>query len=241
MKKSLQGTWPQAIFSFLFPLLIIGFIRWALVEPFVIPSGSMLPNLQIHDHILVQKFSLGLKIPFTDNWIFRWQEPQAGQVIVFKYPLNPSVYYIKRLVGVPGDKIIFVNGEITVNEDKWYQEPIQPPEGADPNFDYFLEKTSKGHYHIIRYRAGSLRSMEKVEVTLGPDEYFALGDNRDESMDSRYWGTIKTHQLVAPAWKVFLGCESMLQSNAMLCDPTTLRKDRFWLDIAKMGNVFTRR
>lgn len=232
--KSLKGTWSQALVGFALPLLIIGFIRWALVEPFVIPSGSMLPGLQIHDHILVQKFSLGLKVPFTDTWLVKWADPVPGDVIVFKYPMNPSVYYVKRLVGVPGDEIEFVNGELTVNGQKWEQSPIPPPADADPRFDYFRETASNGQSQTVRYRAGDLRSQEKITVKLGSGEYYALGDNRDESMDSRYWGVIKTHQLVAPAWKVLIGCDATLESNAMLCDPTTLRMSRFWLDISKM-------
>jgi signal peptidase I len=229
-----QGTWPQALLGFILPLLIVGFFRWALYEPFVIPSGSMLPNLQIHDHVLVKKFSLGLKIPFMDNWLLRWGEAQSGQVIVFKYPMNQSVYYIKRLVGLPGDDLRFENGRLIVNGNTWPQVPIDPPLGSDPRFEYFRETSSSGLSYVVRYRAGELRSQELHVVKLGSDEYFALGDNRDESMDSRYWGVIKSHLLVAPAWKVLLGCEATLQSNAMLCDPTTLRRDRFWLDISKM-------
>jgi len=230
--KNLKGTWPQAIRSFLIPLFIIGFIRWALIEPFVIPSGSMLPGLQIHDHILVQKWTYGLKIPFMDTWLVQWAQPKRGEVLVFKYPQNPSVFYIKRVVGTPGDLIEFENGKLTVNSVQWQQQPIEPPVGADPRFDYFTEITDLGTQHIVRYRSGDLRSQEKISVKLEDGEYYALGDNRDESMDSRYWGVIETHELVAPAWKVLLGCEATLKSNAMLCDPSTIRKDRFWIPIS---------
>ena len=230
--KSLKGTWSQALWSFLIPLLIIGIIRWALFEPFVIPSGSMLPGLQIHDHILVRKWTYGLKIPFIDTWMIRWSEPKRGEVLVFKYPQNPSVYYIKRVVGVPGDLVEFENGELTVNGVKWQKQSVAVPEGADPGFDYFQETTDLGSSYIVRYRSGSLRSSEKTSVKLEDGEYYALGDNRDESMDSRYWGVIETHEVVAPAWKVFMGCAGTLKSNAMLCDPSMIRKDRFWIPIS---------
>jgi len=230
--KNLKGTWPQALLSFLIPLLVIGIIRWALFEPFVIPSGSMLPGLQIHDHLLVKKWTYGLKIPFMDTWLIRWSEPNRGEVLVFKYPQNPSVFYIKRVVGVPGDLVELENREITLNGVKWQQEPVDVPDGADPGYDYFRETTDLGSSHVVRYRSGYLRTQEKISVKLEDGEYYALGDNRDESMDSRYWGVIETHELVAPAWRVLLGCESTLKSNAMLCDPSTIRKDRFWIPIS---------
>lgn len=232
--KSKKGTWPQALISFFIPLVIVGFIRWTVFEPFVIPSGSMLPSLQIHDHILVQKWNLGLKIPFTDVWLFQWSKPKRGEVLVFKYPQNPTVFYIKRVVGIPGDLIEFEDGQVTVNGQKWQQAPIDPPPQADVGFDYFRETTSEGHSHTVRYRGYGLRSDEKVSIQLSEGEYYVLGDNRDESMDSRYWGTVKNHQLVAVAWRVLIGCHATLESNAMLCDPTTLRGERFWLDISKM-------
>ncbi len=100
--KNLKGTWDQAILTFLLPILLVLGVRWAFVEPFVIPSGSMIPNLLIHDHIIVKKFSYGLHIPFGDVWIAQWSAPQRGDIVVFKYPENPDVYYIKRLIGLPG-------------------------------------------------------------------------------------------------------------------------------------------
>ena len=234
MRKGKQGTWSQALWGFFLPLLVVGFFRWALFEPFVIPSGSMLPGLQIHDHVLVKKFSLGLKIPFTDTWLVKWGEPESGQVIVFKYPLNQSVYYIKRLIGKPGDEIVFANGRIKINGIEWAQVPIEPPAQSDPRFEYFRETSPEGLSYVVRYRAGELRSQEAYAVKLSSDEYYALGDNRDESMDSRYWGVIKSNLLVSPAWRVIIGCGATLQSNAMLCNPMTIRWDRFWLDISKM-------
>lgn len=230
--KSLKGTWPQALWSFLIPLLVIGFIRWAVFEPFVIPSGSMLPGLQIHDHLLVKKWIYGLKIPFMDTWLIRWSQPKRGEVLVFKYPQNPSVFYIKRVVGVPGDLVEFENGELTVNGVKWQQSIIETPKDTDPRYNYFQETTDLGTHHVVRYRGGDSRTQEKMSVKLEDGEFYALGDNRDESMDSRYWGVIEAHELVAPAWKVLLGCEATLKSNAMLCDPSTIRKDRFWISIS---------
>lgn len=230
--KSLKATWPQALLTFLIPILLVGFIRWAVIEPFVIPSGSMLPNLHIHDHVLVKKFSYGLKVPFSDVWIVRWGMPQRGEIAVFKYPKQPSVYFIKRVIGVPGDKISFKNGILTINEQQWTVTPTDTPADADVNFDYFIE-SSGPEKHVVRYRQGSLKSDETFKIELSANEYFMMGDNRDESMDSRYWGTLPEGLLVGRAWKIVIGCDETLPSNSMLCNPKTLRRDRFWLEVSQ--------
>lgn len=230
-KKNLKGTWPQAILSFLFPLLLLGFLRWAVFEPFVIPSGSMIPNLLIHDHVLVKKFSFGLKFPFTDHWLIQWSQPERGDVVVFKYPKNTDVYYIKRLIGKPGDHIQFRKGQLSINDQAWGLQPTNVPAGADEDFDYYIENS--GHEsHIVRYRKGDLESKEDFDLNLKDDEFFMMGDNRDESLDSRYWGTVHSKLLVAPAWKILLGCEETLASNSMVCNPMTLKKGRLWKDIS---------
>ena len=223
-----KTTWSKAIFTFLIPIFLVGFIRWALVEPFIIPSGSMLPNLHIHDHVLVKKFSYGLKIPFSNVWVFRWGMPQRGEIAVFKYPKQPSVYFIKRIVGLPGDEVQIKGSTLTVNGELWEAKPIETPAGADSHFDYFDEKG-----HIVRYRQGDLKSNEEFKITLKDSEYFVMGDNRDESMDSRYWGTLPEGLLVGRAWRVVIGCDETLPSNSMLCNPATIRKDRFWLKVSQ--------
>lgn len=228
MQKSLKGTWFQAITAFLLPIFILGFIRWAVFEPFVIPSGSMIPNLLVHDHVIVKKFSYGLKFPFTDIWIVRWAEPQRGEVVVFKYPKNQSVYYIKRLIGVPGDEVHFKDGLIKVNGQEWTMTPTAPPDDIDADGFAYFKESSGPETHIVRYRDEDLQSKEEYSIKLKDGEYFMMGDNRDESMDSRYWGTVPAGLLVAPAWRILLGCEETLASNSMLCDPSTLKMNRFW-------------
>jgi signal peptidase I len=230
--KSLKATWSQALLTFLIPILIVGLIRWILIEPFIIPSGSMLPNLHIHDHVLVKKFSYGLKLPFSDVWVLRWGMPQRGEIAVFKYPKQPSVYFIKRVIGLPGDELLFKGGILTINDQEWKQVPIATPTDADTNFDYF-EESSGSEKHIVRYRHGELKSDEEFKTKLLNGEYFMMGDNRDESMDSRYWGALPEGLLVGRAWRIVIGCEETLPSNSMLCNPATLRKDRFWLKVSQ--------
>ena len=232
LKRNYKATWSQAILTFLFPIFLVGFIRWALVEPFVIPSGSMQPNLHIHDHILVKKFSYGIKIPFSNIWLIRWGQPLRGEISVFKYPMQPGVFYIKRVIGVPGDQLKFKSGILTVNGVEWKQTSVPAPIDADPNFDYF-EESSGLEKHTIRYRTGNLKSDEEFNIKLLDGEYFMMGDNRDESMDSRYWGVLPEALLVGRAWKIVIGCEETLPSNSMLCNPSTLRKDRFWIEVSQ--------
>jgi signal peptidase I len=230
--KNLKATWTQALLTFFLPIFLISFLRWAVVEPFVIPSGSMLPGLQLLDHVLVKKFSYGLKFPFSNQWVINWAWPRSGEIAVFKYPHQPSVYYIKRVIGTPGDEVLFKDGQLTVNGKIWSLTPVAPPTGSDENFDYFQETSPSGTY-IVRYRKGSLRSSEELKATLADGEYFMMGDNRDESMDSRYWGHLPAGLLVGRAWVIMFGCRETLPSNAMLCNPSTLRGDRFWVKVSK--------
>ena len=110
-----QGTWPQALLTFFIPLALVFLFRWFLFEPFVIPSESMVPNLLIHDHIMVKKFSYGFKPPMGDGWLWKFKQPARGDVVVFRFPENRDVFFIKRLIGLPGDEVLVQNGQISVN------------------------------------------------------------------------------------------------------------------------------
>lgn len=227
-RKSKKGTWDQAILTFLIPIVLVLGLRWALVEPFVIPSGSMIPNLLIHDHILVKKFAFGLHVPFSDKWLVRWSQPQRGQVVVFKYPENPDVYYIKRLIGLPGDEVTVKSGRVSVNGQAWELTPFESPKN-EPGFFYFSEKNLEGN-HIVRFLSGEDSS--DVKVFLVPEgQYFFMGDNRDQSSDSRYWGFVKEDYLVGQAWKIWLSCYSTLPTMTFVCDPAQIRWDRLFTPV----------
>ncbi len=109
--RNLQGTWGQAVSQFLLSVLFLLTVRWAFFEPYVIPSGSMIPTLLIHDHILVNKFAFGLRIPFSSHYLVRWAHPKRGDVIVFRSLDQPDVFLIKRVVGLPGDTIEIGSGK----------------------------------------------------------------------------------------------------------------------------------
>lgn len=223
-QKSLKGTWSQAIGTFLFPLLLVFVIRWIFIEPFVIPSGSMIPNLLIHDHILVKKYSLGIKVPFANMWLLRWRTPQRGEVLVFRYPPNPEVFYIKRLIGLPGDVIVVKGGgQITVNGLEWTLSPEESDE-VD-GFRYFIEDSGEKKYRV-RFLTDPLASNESQKYVVPEGEYFFMGDNRDQSSDGRVWGFVEENYLVGPASVVWLSCENTLTSVSYICDPRQIRWKR---------------
>lgn len=225
--KSLKGTWPQAIGTFVLPLLIVFSIRWMVMEPFVIPSGSMIPNLLVHDHILVKKYSLGLKLPLTNHWLVRWREPYRGEVLVFRYPENPDTFYIKRLIGLPGDKVVVTgSGHITVNGKQWLL-TTDNSEDNESGFSYFIEDTGERR-HDVRFYSNSPDDETTKEYDVPPGEYFFMGDNRDQSSDGRVWGFVPEKYLVGPAWAIWLSCENTLTSMSYVCDPRQIRWQRLF-------------
>ncbi len=228
-QKSLKGTWSQAIGTFLLPILIVFVIRWLLIEPFVIPSGSMIPNLLIHDHILVKKYSLGIKIPFLDRWIVRWRSPQPGEILVFRFPDNPDIFYIKRLIGLPGDQVqIKGNGQVFVNGKEWILKETSSE--FDDDFKYFVED-SGNERHSVRFYDSPSSIDTHQEVKVPPGHYFFMGDNRDQSSDGRVWGTVPEKYLVGPASVIWLSCENTLTSVSYICDPLQIRWKRLFKSV----------
>lgn len=232
-KKGKQGTWPKALVTFTLPLTLIFVFRWFVFEPFVIPSESMVPNLLIHDHILVKKFSYGLKRPIGDGWLWKYKEPQRGDVVVFRYPENRDVFFIKRLIGLPGDEVTVQNGQITVNGKPWVLSPHFADSFVDEDFfNYYSEAADKVAPHTVRLFASSNHSdTEEKKLTVPKKSYFVMGDNRDQSRDSRVWGFVPEDLLVGKASLIWLSCEETLVSAPFICDPLRLRSDRFFKTI----------
>ncbi|MCB9063047.1 MAG: signal peptidase I [Halobacteriovoraceae bacterium] len=201
-KKYSKEWFKKELISF----AVIGFVVFAFrstfFEPFRIPTGSMIPTLLIGDFVLVNKFIYGFKVPYSDMfgnpiYITGPYEPKRGDIIVFKYPQNPSLNYIKRLIGVPGDEIeidgrqIFVNGELIemrkIGEIPERKDMVEKFKRRD--FEYFLARTGNKEHNIIFEPNGSSRLYsEKFRVP--PGKYFVMGDNRDNSADSRSWGFV---------------------------------------------------
>jgi signal peptidase I len=226
--RDLRASWPQAIGSFLFPVFLVLILRWLMFEPFVIPSGSMIPTLLIHDHIFANKLSYGVRVPFGNAFIFQWSHPKRGQVAVFKYPENPDVFYVKRIVAVGGDLVEVRNGILFVNDEIHSQKEADIPEAfaeQSDNFEYFMEQIPGGPEHLVRYLNREASNFSPFKVP--ENHFFVMGDNRDQSSDSRFWGTVPEGNLVGQAQRVWLSCEETLATAQFLCDPMTIRWDHF--------------
>ena len=190
---------------FLFPVvLIVLLLRGFLAEPFRIPSGSMLSTLEIGDFILVNKFAYGIRPPVWNKKIIDINDPQRGDVIVFRYPENPSVDYIKRVVGIPGDEIAYYNKVLYINGKQITQEPLGVYQAGFPNLKRFKEQLDDVEHDIlinVMYPAGDF------VVKVPPNRYFVLGDNRDNSRDSRFWGFVPDENLVGKAFMIWMNWE----------------------------------
>ena len=182
----------------MFPVLaFVLVLRSFIVEPFQIPSGSMIPTLKIGDFILVNKFSYGLRLPIIGTKIVPIADPQRGDVFVFKFPENPSINYIKRLVGLPGDTIKYRNKILYVNGVAQPQTFI-----ADLGRSDLLTENLSGVEHEIHNMPNTLGPEGEWVVPQG--HYFAMGDNRDGSSDSRIWGYVPEKLLVGKAFAVWM-------------------------------------
>lgn len=186
----------------MFPvLLIVLVLRSFLVEPFQIPSGSMLPTLKIGDFILVNKFHYGLRLPVLNTKIVAMNDPQRGDVAVFKYPKQPAVNYIKRVVGLPGDVIRYQNKTLYVNGVAQSQQLLAQLPPNRPERLLMLENLDGVQHQIFK---DVMRPSQNMEWTVPEGHYFFVGDNRDNSNDSRYWGFVSDELLVGKAFAVWM-------------------------------------
>lgn len=187
--------------SFFPVVLIVLILRSFLFEPFRIPSGSMMPTLLIGDFILVNKFSYGVRLPVLNNKILEVGEPARGDIVVFRYPKQPSVDYIKRVIGVPGDRIAYFDKKLYVNGQLAPQVPLGSyvgvGQGSNMSGSEILEEDLGDVRHDILVRDGAPTVEDVFVVPKG--QYFMMGDNRDNSNDSRYWGTVPEGNLVGKA------------------------------------------
>jgi signal peptidase I len=200
------GTLVEYSRSFFPVLLIVLVIRSFVFEPFRIPSGSMMPTLLQGDYIFVKKFEYGLRLPVLETKILETGQPERGDVAVFRLPSEPNVNYIKRVVGLPGDTIEYLNHRLTVNGElvPLERNDDEPVEGVMPRFDEVLGE--REHAILISDPGNSMRD-GVYRVPEG--HYFMLGDNRDNSRDSRYLGAIPESHLVGEAVRIWMHMDGL--------------------------------
>ncbi|MHA6492838.1 signal peptidase I [Pseudomonas borbori] len=171
-----------------FPVLaIVLVLRSFLVEPFQIPSGSMKPTLEVGDFILVNKFAYGIRLPVLDTKVIEVGDPQRGDVMVFRYPSDPNINYIKRVVGLAGDRIRYSSDKrLFINDQPVAQTLIGEEPGSLGNAMLYKEQLGDAE-HLIRKEMSRYRVEPESEWVVPQGHYFMVGDNRDNSNDSRYW------------------------------------------------------
>jgi signal peptidase I len=215
LKYLLEQAWQLAV-----ALLIVFAIRSAIVEPFKIPSGSMIPTLYVGDFIFVNKFAYGLKLPFSDWFgspvtLVRRDPPKRGDIIVFLYPREPDTHYIKRVMGIPGDTIEVRNKVVFINGKPVEQEEVPAPEKTERlkdigDFRYgeghmkLLKEKVEGHDHLILTDANNEYTQNFDPAMIPEGNLFVMGDNRDFSNDSRFWGLVPYDHISGRAEVIWL-------------------------------------
>ena len=217
----------------LFPVVIAVFVlRSFLFEPFKIPSGSMVPTLVVGDLILVNKFQYGIRMPVTGTKLIANKDPQRGDVMVFHYPVDPRIDYIKRVVGVPGDEVVYANQTLTINGQKVpvqsqgeyydddslrYAPKYSEQLGAVPH-GILVDSQRPSIYRpmesFVNFRDNCRYTAEGVSCKVPAGHYFMMGDNRDNSQDSRFWGFVPDENIVGRAFVVWMNFGNLRRIGA---------------------------
>jgi signal peptidase I len=215
IKEPLLVEYSRSFFPVILAVLVL---RSFVVEPFRIPSGSMMPTLLVGDFILVNKFSYGIRLPVLNKKVIEIDLPKRGDVFVFKYPQNPRVDYIKRVIGVPGDVISYGNKTLYVNGEAQVQSHIEVYTGVGSGVrETGALKNSERlgdveHEILVNPMAPDFgygcQVLMRGPLTVPGGHYFAMGDNRDNSNDSRCWGLVPEHLLVGKAFAIWMNWDS---------------------------------
>jgi signal peptidase I len=219
-----EPWWIEYSKSFFPVILAVFLLRSFLVEPFKIPSGSMIPTLLVGDFILVNKYTYGIRLPVVNVKVLGVNEPNRGEVMVFRYPENPSLDYIKRVVGVPGDRVVYNDKQLSINGQPVPMTSVSDHPYAEAGLDYVTTKEFReelnGHQHAVlinpkmpSVQPDNVRQFPHREdceynehgfaCTVPQGHYFMMGDNRDSSSDSRYWGFVPEGNIVGKAFMIW--------------------------------------
>ena len=225
-KDAKQPWWVEYSISFFPVILIVFLLRSFLVEPFKIPSSSMVPTLLVGDFILVNKYTYGIRLPVANRKLIELGRPERGDVMVFRFPEDPSLDYIKRVVGVPGDRIEYRNKRLSVNGtpvplrqvDDYLQKErmqfsrrfIETVNGVE--HEILLDEDASASFMPARafpFAGNCNYNMNGLACTVPPGHYFMMGDNRDNSSDSRVWGFVPDENIVGKAFFIWLNLNEL--------------------------------
>jgi signal peptidase I len=235
MKNLFKKLNLKEIRSYAIMIISIFAFRSMIFEPFRIPSGSMIPTLNIGDFILVNKMSYGVKVPFSDMfsdpiYITKFESPKRDDVIVFKYPVNPSQNFIKRVIGLPGDEIELINKVVFVNGKQVSITPDSSPitKAFADNFDgikvNFLKVSESGKQFDIQVTDHETQKDTVAKFKVPEDHFFVMGDNRDFSADSRYWGFVPKENIKGRALIVWMSLTLPLLDETFSFSPSRIGK-----------------
>nr|BFD65882.1 signal peptidase I [Bdellovibrio sp. HAGR004] len=202
-----MNRWREYLTTLVLAVLCALFVRHFLVTAYKVPTGSMQPALKPGDFIFASRISYGVQIPFASQ---RWSLtlPERGDVVVFTYPNQPSVTYVKRVIGLPGDRVQIIKGRLVLNEEPVNYNKLEAVAGDNPNpelFDIYSEKVGASSWRVIFQKNPDDKDFGPLVVP--PGEVFLLGDNRDASDDSRYWGTVPMAQVVGRVALIWLSLD----------------------------------
>lgn len=223
--------WVEYGASFFPVILVVFLLRSFLVEPFKIPSGSMIPTLLVGDFILVNKYTYGIRLPVINKKVIDLGTPQRGDVMVFRYPENPSLDYIKRVVGLPGDKIAYLNKRLTINgeeirtrkiedyldKERLYYTPRYVETLGKVDHDILVEADAPAFINQTSqypFRDKCHYNSSGVVCEIPPGHYFMMGDNRDNSQDSRFWGFVPDENIVGRAFYIWFNFSDLNRIGA---------------------------
>jgi signal peptidase I len=208
-KPSIFIEYSRSFFPVLFIVLII---RSFIIQPYRVPTGSLEPTILPGDFIAVNQFAYGLRLPIGNFKIVPIGEPKRGDIVLFHWPVNPSIIFVKRVVGLPGDHIIYQNKILTINGKVAPQQAITTILDIEPDYPPIpVEERSEdllGVTHNIQVRTDGGGETANIDIVVPPNCYFMMGDNRDNSDDSRMWGCVPEANLVGKAFVIWLSWDS---------------------------------
>ena len=224
-RQNKKGKWSDVLFSlFLFISLYLS-VRWLFFEPFVIPSGSMEQTLLIKDYVLVKKWAYGFRLPFSETWILGPKTPKRGDIVVFKDKNLSDRFLVKRVIGFPGEYVSMdEKGIISINGSPFKYKKV---ERKDDDILVMIENNGQKSYRVQYF---SDVKQDPFEFQLSEDEIFVMGDNRNQSSDSRSWGGLPMNRLMGKLTLIWLSCreKEVGENSGFFCSPEDFRMKRLF-------------